>query len=53
MSGTGFSWQLEGAGSTGGCRIFFISRHAKLINRKELVVGLLRAMGFGEHRSRA
>lgn len=53
MSGTIFGWKLEGAGLTGGCRIFFVSGHAKQINRKELIAGLRRAVGFGEHRNRA
>lgn len=53
MSRTVFSWKLEGAGFTGGCGISFVSGHAERINRKELIAGLQRAMGFGEYRNRA
>lgn len=53
MSGTGFRWKLEGTGFTGGCGISFVFGHTKQINRKELIAGLQRATGFGEHRNRA
>jgi len=48
-----FSWKPEGAGFTGGCGISFVSGHTKWINRKELIAGFQRAMGFGEYRNRA